>query len=72
MRLASRGDGVRSEVLAALSFLVLLVRTNVSGKPVFHLASLSPLKMEAAGSTEILVTTYETAWCFNPKDYNLY
>jgi hypothetical protein len=29
------------------------------------------LKMKAAGSSEILVTTYKFAWCHNPEDHNL-
>jgi len=62
VRFASRGDGVRCEVLAALSFRGLSASSyECFGETFSHSASFSPLKMEVAGCTEILVSTYETA-----------
>jgi hypothetical protein len=70
VRLASRRGGVRCGVLATLSFRGL----SASSYDCFGETCLlfgTPVSPENGGCTEILVSTYETAWCFNPKDRNL-
>jgi hypothetical protein len=44
--------------------------TNVQGVPAVSISTVD-MKMEIAGSFETLVTTYQIAWCHDPRDHNL-
>jgi hypothetical protein len=35
-----------------------------------HTAETSALKMEVVCSSEMLVSTYKSTWCYNPETYN--